>query len=113
MERFAAAIAPAGGGAWSSAEDMARYLLPELNRGRLLSGEQLAPEAVLVERWKRMTKITDKMSYGLGLLRSEEDGMDVVNHGGMSLGLTSDMYFLAQNAIVSSASRKTDSAYRP
>ena len=99
MERFAAAIAPAGGGAWSSAKDMAWYLLLELNRGRLPSGEQLLPEDVLVERWKRRTKITDKMSYGLGLLRSEEDGLDVVSHGGMSLGFTSDMYFLPQNGV--------------
>ena len=99
MERFAASIAPAGGGAWSSAQDMARYLLFELNRGRLPSGEQLLPEDVLMERWKRTTKITDKMSYGLGLLRSEEDGLDVVSHGGMTLGFTSDMYFLPENDI--------------
>ena len=99
MERFAAAIAPAGGGAWSSAKDMARYLLLELNRGMLPSGEQLLPEDVLVERWKRTTKITDKMSYGLGLLRSEEDGLDVISHGGMTLGFTSDMYFLPENDI--------------
>jgi CubicO group peptidase (beta-lactamase class C family) len=98
MERFAVAIAPAGG-AWSSAKDMARYLLLELNRGRLSSGEQLLPEDALVERWKPTTKITDKMSYGLGLLRSEEDGMDLISHGGMTLGFTSDMYFLPQNDI--------------
>jgi CubicO group peptidase (beta-lactamase class C family) len=97
MERFAEAVAPAGGGTWSSARDMAKYLLLELNRGRLPGGEQLLPEDVLVERWKRMTKITDKISYGLGLLRSEEDGLDVVSHGGMTLGFTSDMYFLPQN----------------
>lgn len=99
MERFVAAIAPAGGGTWSSATDMARYLLLELNRGRLPGGEQWLPEDVLVERWKRRTKITDKMSYGLGLIRSEEDGLDVVSHGGMTLGFTSDMYFLPQNDV--------------
>ena len=95
VEGFAGAIAPAGG-AWSSARDMARYLLLELNRGRLPSGEQLLPEDGLVERWKGTTKITDKMSYGLGLLHSEEDGLDVVSHPGMTLGFTSDMYFLPQ-----------------
>lgn len=99
MERFAAAIAPAGGGCWSSAMDMTRYLLLELNRGRLPGGEQLLPEDGLVERWKRTTKITDKMSYGLGLIHSEEDGLDVINHPGMTLGFTSDMYFLPQNDV--------------
>jgi CubicO group peptidase (beta-lactamase class C family) len=98
MERFAAAIAPAGG-AWSSARDMARYLLLELNRGRLPGGEQLLPEDALVERWQRTTRITDKMSYGLGLLRSEEDGLDVISHGGMTLGFTSDLYFLPQEGV--------------
>ena len=39
------------------------------------------------------------MSYGLGLLRSEEDGLDVISHGGMTLGFTSDMYFLPQNDV--------------
>jgi CubicO group peptidase (beta-lactamase class C family) len=98
MEGFMLAVAPAGG-AWSSVIDMARYLLLELNRGRLPSGEQLLPEDGLVERRKRATKITDKVSYGLGLLRSEEDGLDVVSHGGMTLGFTSDLYFLPQNDI--------------
>jgi CubicO group peptidase (beta-lactamase class C family) len=98
MERLVGAIAPAGG-VWSSATDMARYLLLELNRGRLPSGEQLLPEDGIVERWKRTTKITDKMSYGLGLIRSEVDGLDMISHGGMTLGFTSDMYFLPQNDV--------------
>ncbi len=98
MERFVAAVAPAGG-VWSSAKDMARYLLLELNRGRLPGGEQLLPEDGLVERWKGATKITGTMSYGLGLLRGEEDGLDMVSHGGMTLGFTSDMYFLPRNDI--------------
>jgi len=99
MERFADAIAPAGGGCWSSAIDMARYVLLELNRGKLPDGEQLLPEDVLLERRKRITRITDTMSYGLGLLRSDEDGLDVVSHGGMTLGFTSDLYFLPENDV--------------
>jgi hypothetical protein len=44
-------------------------------------------------------KINEKMSYGLGLLRSEEEGLDVLSHGGNTLGFSADLYFLPKEAI--------------
>jgi CubicO group peptidase (beta-lactamase class C family) len=95
LERFVHAVAPSGA-AWSTAIDMAQYLLLELNRGKLPNGKQFLPEEALQERWSGGTKINNKMSYGLGLLRSEEDGLDVISHGGNTLGFSSDLYFLPQ-----------------
>ncbi|HUJ41511.1 MAG TPA: serine hydrolase domain-containing protein [Candidatus Acidoferrales bacterium] len=98
IEGCLAAVAPAGA-AWSTATDMAQYLLLELNRGKLPSGEQLLPEEALLERRKRGIKITDKISYGLGLFLSDEDGLTVMHHGGNTWGFSADMYFLPQEGL--------------
>jgi CubicO group peptidase (beta-lactamase class C family) len=93
IEECVRAVAPAGA-AWSTVTDMAQYLLLELNRGKLPNGQQLLPEEALLERRKRGIKIIDKMSYGLGLFVSDEDGLNVVHHGGNNWGFSADMYFL-------------------
>lgn len=98
IEGCVRAVAPAGA-VWSTAIDMAQYLLLELNRGKLPDGEQLIPEDVLLERRKRGIKITNKISYGLGLFVSDEDGLNVMHHGGNTTGFSSDMYFLPQEDV--------------
>jgi CubicO group peptidase (beta-lactamase class C family) len=54
-EQGVMAIRPAGG-VWSTAEDMAKYVLAELNKGRLPDGKQLVSEASLLERRVPRTK---------------------------------------------------------
>ncbi|HTU35449.1 MAG TPA: serine hydrolase domain-containing protein [Candidatus Acidoferrum sp.] len=98
IEGCVRAVAPAGA-AWSTAVDMAQYLLLELNRGKLPGREQLLPEHALLERRKRGVKITDKASYGLGLFVSDEDGLNVLHHGGNTTGFSCDMYFLPQEDV--------------
>jgi hypothetical protein len=39
------------------------------------------------------------MSYGLGLLRNDEEGLDVLSHGGNTLGFSADLYFLPKEGI--------------
>lgn len=91
-------VAPAGA-AWSTATDMAQYLLLELNRGKLPNGEHLLPEEALLERRKRGIKITDKLSYGLGLFLSDDDGLKVIHHAGNTWGFSADLYFLPQEGL--------------
>lgn len=98
IEECVRAVAPAGA-VWSTAVDMAQYLLLELNRGKLPSGEQLLPEEALLERRKRGIKITDKVSYGLGLFLSDEDGLNVMHHGGNNWGFSADLYFLPEEGL--------------
>ncbi|MGH6890516.1 MAG: serine hydrolase domain-containing protein [Rhizomicrobium sp.] len=98
FEGFANAIAPSGA-AWSTVIDMAQYLLLELNGGRLPTGEQFLPVEALEERWNGRIKISDKTSYGLGLFRSETEGLEVISHGGNTLGFSSDLYFLPKEEI--------------
>lgn len=95
IEECVRAVAPAGA-VWSTVLDMAQYLLLELNQGKLPNDKQLLPEEALLERRKRGIKITDKISYGLGLFLSDEDGLNVMHHGGNNWGFSSDMYFLPE-----------------
>jgi len=98
IEGCVRAVAPAGA-VWSTAMDMAKYLLLELNRGKLASGEPLLPEEALLERRKRGIKITDKISYGLGLFLSDEEGLNVMHHGGNNWGFSADLYFLPEEGL--------------
>lgn len=98
IEGCVKAVAPAGA-VWSTVMDMAQYLLLELNRGKLPNGKQLLPEEALLERRKRGIKITEKISYGLGLFLSDEDGLSVMHHGGNNWGFSADLYFLPQEDV--------------
>ena len=98
VEGFANAIAPSGAG-WSTAIDMAQYLLLELSAGKLPNGKQFLPQEALQARWSGGIKINNEMSYGLGLIRSEEEGLDVISHGGNTLGFSADLYFLPKEGI--------------
>ena len=98
IEGCVRAVTPAGA-VWSNVMDMAQYLLLELNGGKLPSGERLLPEGALLERRKRGIKITDKISYGLGLFLSDEDGLNVMHHGGNNWGFSADMYFLPKEGL--------------
>jgi CubicO group peptidase (beta-lactamase class C family) len=98
IERGLDSVAPAGG-AWSTAEDMVKYLLLELGGGKTPQGEPLVSEEILRSRWSGGIKINEKVGYGLGLLQSEEQGLRVLSHGGNTLGFTSDLYFLPDQAL--------------
>jgi CubicO group peptidase (beta-lactamase class C family) len=98
MEGFVHAIAPSGA-AWSTVIDMAQYLLLELNGGKLSNGQEFLPQEAVQARWSGGIKINEKMTYGLGLLRSDEEGLDVLSHGGNTLGFSADLYFLPKEGI--------------
>jgi CubicO group peptidase (beta-lactamase class C family) len=91
-------VRPAGG-AWSSARDMARYLVLELARGKTPDGEQLVSEAALLERRKPQVKVDDDTSYGLGLFVEEYQGLPMVHHGGNTLGFTSDLFLFPEHGL--------------
>jgi CubicO group peptidase (beta-lactamase class C family) len=93
MEMSVYSVAPAGA-VWSTAPDLARYVLMELANGRLPGGEPLISEEALLEHRRPGIKIDDKNSYGLGLISSNESGLRVIHHGGNTLGFSADMYFL-------------------
>lgn len=97
-ESFIEAVAPAGG-IWSSANEMARYALTELNRGVAPNGKRVVSEANLVETWKPQVAVDAETSYGLGWLIGKYKGLKLIDHGGNTFGFTSDLALLPDQGI--------------
>lgn len=89
-------VRPAGA-AWSTVDDMSRYVLTELARGVAPDGKRLVSEANLLERRKPQAKMSDESSYGLGLMVQDDHDVEVVHHGGNNLGFTADLFFLPEH----------------
>jgi CubicO group peptidase (beta-lactamase class C family) len=95
LEAAVESMAPAGG-VWSTAADIAKYLLLELGKGQIPGGERIISEEALLVRRNKGIKISEDSAYGLGLMISDNSGVLVVHHAGNTLGFTSDMYFLPE-----------------
>ena len=94
-EKWVESIRPAGG-AWSNVDDMARYLITELNNGVTAEGKRVVSENNLLARREPQVKVTDKISYGLGLMIENNHGVVSVGHDGATLGFSSLMFFLPE-----------------
>lgn len=99
QERLLNAAAPAGAGWWSTAPDMARYMMTELSKGVSPDGERVISEENLLETWQPQVPISSTMSYGLGWVVGEYKGAGVIEHGGNTLGFTSGFGFLPDKNI--------------
>ena len=89
-------IVPArpAGAAWSSVNDVLRYVQMELDKGLLPDGKRYVDEAPLLERRKQQVALGNDASYGMGLMVDRTWGVPVVHHGGDMLGFHSDMMWL-------------------
>jgi CubicO group peptidase (beta-lactamase class C family) len=86
-------IGPAGGH-WSTLEDMARYMVVQLNNGATADGTRVVSEENLLVTRVPQVKISAEASYGLGWMISDWRGLPMIEHGGNTLGFTSDFSFL-------------------
>lgn len=94
-ERLLLGLAPTGG-AWSTAEDMARYLLTVLKRGVTPDGAQVASAQNLGETWQPQAPVNATMSYGLGWFVDSYKGQPLLHHGGNTSGFSTDLAFLPE-----------------
>lgn len=95
IEGAVLSVRPAGG-AWSNVRDLSRYILVELERGKL-DGKEVVSEKNLLERRKPMVRVSDMSSYGLGLFVDDYRGLKIVHHGGNTLGFTSDLFVFPEH----------------
>lgn len=86
-------IGPAGA-LWSNVEDMANYLIAELNFGVAPDGTRLVSEENLRVTWEPQVDISADASYGLGWIVEDYDGVQVISHNGNTFGFTSELSFL-------------------
>ncbi len=97
-EEMLTPIAPAGAH-WSTTDDMARYLIFQLNKGVSPDGDRIVSEENLRETWQPQVAISADASYGLGWVVGEWKGLQMIEHGGNTLGMTSDFSFLPEKGI--------------
>ena len=88
-------IRPAGG-LWTSAHDLARYVLNEVNLGKLPVGSQLVSQENLLTRRRPQIALGEDSWYGMGLIVDKRYGVPVVSHGGSMAGFKSDFFFLPE-----------------
>ena len=98
VEEVLAPIAPAGA-LWSSASEMARYAIAELNRGVGPDGNRVVSEENLAVTWEPQVPVDDETSYGLGWIVGEYKGAPLIEHGGNTFGFTADLAFLPEGGL--------------
>jgi CubicO group peptidase (beta-lactamase class C family) len=91
-------VRPAGA-AWSSVNDMLKYVSMELADGKLPDGKTYIEEEPLLERRKPQVYMSKDDSYGMGLMVDKTYGVPVVHHGGDMIGYHSDMIWLQQQNV--------------
>lgn len=87
------------GAAWSTVNDMLRYVQMELDEGLLPDGTRYIGEGALLERRKQQAVLGNDYSYGMGLMVDRTRGTPVVHHGGDLLGFHADMIWLPDHNV--------------
>jgi CubicO group peptidase (beta-lactamase class C family) len=91
-------VRPAGG-AWSSVNDVMKYVAMELAEGKLPGGgSYISKEALFARRAPQVVVGTDT-TYGMGLFVNTQYGTPVVHHGGDMIGFHSDMMWLPEHGV--------------
>lgn len=92
MDNTVYAVAPAGA-VWSTAHDLAQYVMFELNEGKYGENTLLSKQNIDLRR-KPQIKVDESAQYGLGLFFDDVKGIKTWGHGGNTLGFTSDLVFI-------------------
>lgn len=93
--RFIEDYAPAGA-FWSTSEDMAKYLMMQINDGVSSTGQQIASLANLEVLRTPQVNVAPGVDYGLGLFSTIFAGERLFFHGGVLQGTASDVAFMPE-----------------
>jgi len=88
-------LRPAGA-AWSSVNDMLRYVRMELSEGMLPDGTRYVAKEPLLARRAAQVPVGKDQTYGMGLEVDSRWGVPVVHHGGDMIGYHSDMIWIPE-----------------
>jgi len=95
LEHGAFSIIPAGGSTWSTAEDLGRYLVFQMNNGMTADGTQVISEESLLEMRIPHSLTPNGNYFGLGwIVLPLYHGLENIDYGGQNLGYTSYVNFL-------------------
>lgn len=79
------------GGAWSTVNDLLKYVQMEIDRGTLPGGQRYIGETALVQRREPQIALGVDYDYAMALMVDHSDGVTVIDHGGSLDGFHSDM----------------------
>jgi CubicO group peptidase (beta-lactamase class C family) len=91
-------VRPAGG-AWSSVNDVMKYVAMELAEGKLPDGRSYISKDALFARRAAQVAVGTDITYGMGLFVNTQYGTPVVHHGGDMIGFHSDMMWLPEHGV--------------
>lgn len=94
FEEFALPVAPAGA-VWSTAADMSRYLMMQIQRGVAPDGTRIVSEENL-DRMQTVEIAFPGGGYGLGWIIGDFYGVTQVGHDGGTMGFVSHLTFLPE-----------------
>lgn len=80
----------------SNVEDIAKYIQLELNKGLNETGQRIISEKEIMKRRSPGIKITNNLSYGLGIFIEQKRGLTLFGHDGIMAGFSTDLFFLPE-----------------
>jgi CubicO group peptidase (beta-lactamase class C family) len=100
-ERINRSIVPVrpAGAAWSSVNDVMKYVAMELAEGKLPDGTRYISKDALMARRAPQVAVGTDATYGMGLFVNTQYGTQVVDHGGDMIGFHSDMMWLPEHGV--------------
>src|SRR5690606_23007415 len=79
------------GAAWSTVNDLLKYLRMEIDLGLLPDGSRYIGEAALLQRREPQISLGADSDYAMALMVDRSDGVTVIDHGGDMGGFHSNM----------------------
>lgn len=79
------------GAAWSTVNDLLKYVQMEIDRGLLPDGNRYIGEVALLQRREPQISLGADKDYAMALMVDRSDGVTVISHGGAMGGFKSDM----------------------
>lgn len=87
------------GAAWSSANDLLKYVQMEIDHGLLPDGSRYIGEAALLQRREPQIALGVDRNYAMALMVDKSDGTTVIDHGGDMGGFHSNMMWWPEQKV--------------
>lgn len=87
------------GAAWSSVNDLLKYVQMEIDHGLLPDGSRYIGEAALLQRREPQIALGVDRNYAMALMVDKSDGTTVIDHGGDMGGFHSNMMWWPEQKV--------------
>lgn len=99
------------GAAWSTVDDLLKYVQMEIRKGLLPDGKRYIGEAALLQRRQPQIALGVDRDYAMALMVDKSDGVTVVDHGGDMDGFHSNMMWWPEQKVGAVILTNADEGY--